>query len=149
MAEKYYVYIEAQAGFRKNMSTIDHIFVLHGLISHVINKGSKLYCAFVDFSKAFDYIVRENLWFKLIKIGIRGKIFNVIKSMYANIKSRVKFNNNLSEGFSCELGVRQGECLSPFLFAMYINDLEDEFYLKGFEGIDIGMIKILLLFICR
>ncbi len=39
----------------------------------------------------------------------------------------------------------QGECLSPFLFSMYINDLEDEFYLKGLEGIDIGMIKIFLL----
>ncbi len=85
-AEKYYVYIEAQAGFRKNMSTADHIFVLHGLISHVINKGCKLFCAFIDFSKAFDYIVRENMWYKLIQLGIRGKIFNVIKSMYEKYK---------------------------------------------------------------
>ncbi len=28
---------------------------------------------------------------------------------------------------------------------MYVNDLEDEFYLKGVDGIDIGMIKLLLL----
>ncbi len=42
------------------MSTIDNVFVLHGLISHVINKGSTLFCAFIDFSKAFDYIVRDN-----------------------------------------------------------------------------------------
>ncbi len=92
-AEKYYVYVESQAGFRKNMSTVDHIFVLHGLISHVINKGCKLFCSFIDFSKAFDYIVRENMWYKLIKLGVRGKLLNVIKSMYANIKSSfyVKF----------------------------------------------------------
>ncbi len=127
------------------MSTIDHVFVLHGLISHVINKGAKLYCAFIDFSKAFDYIVRENMWYKLLQLGIRGKIFNVVKSMYENIKSRVKFNNCLSEEFSCELGVRQDECLSPFLFAMYVNDLEDDFYLHGVEGVDVGMIKLLLL----
>ena len=46
-------------------------------------------------------------------------------------------------GFNCELGVRQGECLSPFLFAMYLNDLEDEFYLKGSTGIDIGMLTLM------
>ena len=29
-ADKYSVYIEAQAGFRSNMGTVDNIFVLHG-----------------------------------------------------------------------------------------------------------------------
>ncbi|MES9880123.1 MAG: reverse transcriptase family protein, partial [Sedimenticola sp.] len=144
-AETYYVYVESQAGFRKHMSTVDHVFILHGIITNLINQGKKLYCAFIDFTKAFDYIVRENIWFKLIRIGIRGNMLNVIKSMYENIKSRVKFNNQLSEEFSCMLGVRQGECLSPFIFAMYVNDLEEEFYLNGIEGIDIGMINIFLL----
>ena len=144
-AEEYYVYIEAQAGFRESMSTIDNLFVLHGLISHTINTGEKLFCAFVDFTKAFDYVVRDILWYKLIKLGVRGKILNVVMSMYKQIKSRVKLDCNISTGFSCELGVRQGECLSPFLFAMYLNDLEDEFYLKGSTGIDIGMLKIFLL----
>ena len=31
-AEEYSVYIEAQAGFRSGMGTVDNIFVLHGLI---------------------------------------------------------------------------------------------------------------------
>ena len=66
-------------------------------------------------------------------------------SMYKHIKSRVKLDCSISIGFECKLGIRQGECLSPFLFAMYLNDLEDEFYLKGSTGIDIGMLKIFLL----
>ena len=107
--EKYSVYVEAQAGFRQKMSTVDNIFVLHGLLTHVINQGKQLYCAFVDFTKAFDYVVRENLWYKLIKNGLRGKILN-IKSMYSVVKSKVKYNNMLShEFFGCTLGVRQGE----------------------------------------
>ena len=41
-AEKYHVYIEAQARFRKNMGTVDNIFVLHGLIQQFINKNKKV-----------------------------------------------------------------------------------------------------------
>ena len=55
------------------MSTADNIFVLHGLINHMLNSGKKLYIALIDFSKAFDYIVRDILWYKLIKLGVRGK----------------------------------------------------------------------------
>ena len=73
-AEEYSVYIEAQAGFRSGMGTVDNIFVLHGLISHILNQGKHSYCAFVDFTKAWDYIVRDNLWAKLIKLGLRGNI---------------------------------------------------------------------------
>ena len=140
-AEEYNVYIEAQAGFRKHMSTIDNIFVLNGLITHCINNNEYLYCCFVDFTKAFDYVERDILWYKLIKIGVRGRMLDIIKSIYTTVRSRVKNNNTLSESFSCNIGVRQGECLSPFLFAMYVNDLEQELDDKGVNGIDIGMVK--------
>ena len=33
-AEMYNVHIEAQAGFRKHMGTVDNIFALNGLITH-------------------------------------------------------------------------------------------------------------------
>ena len=41
--------------------------------------------------KAFDFVVRDMLWFKLIQSGVRGKILDIIQSMYQNIKSRVIF----------------------------------------------------------
>ena len=78
-AENYFLLIEAQAGFRPGMGTVDNIFVLHGLITHMLNTGKKLYCTFIDFTNAFDYVVRDNLWYKLITLGIRGKILNIIK----------------------------------------------------------------------
>ena len=65
--------------------------------------------------------------------------------MYTNIKSRVKFENVLSDEFSSYIGVRQGECLSPFLFSIYLNDLENEFVTKGLDGFDIGMLILYLL----
>ena len=140
-AAEYNVYIEAHAGVRDCMGTVDNIFVFHWLISHILNKVDKLFCSFVDFTKAFNYVVRDILWYKLIKLGV----LNVIMSMYKHAKSRVKLDCCISIGLECKLGVRRGECLSPFIFAMYLNYLEDEFYLKGSTAVDIGMLKIFLL----
>ena len=144
-SEKYYVLIEAQAGFRVNMSTVDDVFVLHSLLTHVLNQRSKLYCAFIDFTKAFDYVVRDNLWYKMIKLGIRGKILNIIKSMYSVVKSRVKYDNKLGTEFFCSLGVRQGECLSPMLFSLFLNDLEEVFATEGYWGLDLDTFKLFML----
>ena len=89
-ADAYDVYIEAQAGFRANYSTVDHSFNLYGVMSHLLNNSKKFYCAFLDFRKAFDYIDRNFSWHKLIGLGIRGRIFDVIQSMYSVVKSRVQ-----------------------------------------------------------
>ena len=144
-AEEYNVYVEAQAMFRKNMGTVDNIFLLSGLITHILNNNDSLFCAFIDFTKAFDFVVRDILWYKLLKIGVRGKMIDIIKSMYNIVKSQVKIENTLSEAFTCSIGVRQGECLSPFLFSMYLNDFEEELITNGVNGIDIGKLKLFLL----
>lgn len=111
----------------------------------MLNENKTLYVCYVDYTKAFDFVVRENIWLKLIKLGVRGKILKVLRSMYSNVKSRIKVHNSLSDSFICTLGVRQGDCLSPFLFSMYLNDLEETFILNGFQGIDLGMFKLFLL----
>ena len=51
----------------------------------------------------------------------------------------------MSSEFECYLGVRQGESLSPFLFSMYLNDIENEFYNSRINGINIGNVKLFLL----
>ena len=76
------------------------------------------------FTKAFDSLVRQNIYYTLIHYGVRGEIVNIIKSLYNNINLRVKHNNELSEAFNCYVGVFQGDCLSVFSFSIYVNDLE-------------------------
>ena len=66
-------------------------------------------------------------------------------SMYENAKSRVKFCNEIGNEFFCSLRVRQGECLSPPLFSLYLNDIEEQFMVSGFEGLDLNMFQLFML----
>ena len=64
----------------------------------------------------------------------------MIKPVYQLVKSIVKYNNCLSEEFTLSWS-SSGDCLSPLLFSLYLNDLENEFAQNSFEGVDIGILK--------
>ncbi|MEW8546030.1 MAG: reverse transcriptase family protein, partial [Candidatus Thiodiazotropha sp.] len=88
---------ENQAGFRKGYGVTDHIFVLHSLIEIMKKSKQKLFCAFVDFSQAFDSIWRGGLFRKLHFNSIQGKFLRIIYNMYENIKSCVKLSGESSQ----------------------------------------------------
>ena len=127
---------EEQVGFRENYSTLDHIFLLHSVIDLHLSQRKRIYCAFIDYKKAFDSVNRTSLWHKMIRNGIHGKLFRVIQNMYNDAKSCVMVEGDKSDFFGCNIGVRQGENLSPFLFALYLNDFE-LFVRDRYEGIDL------------
>ena len=117
---------EEQSGLCSGCNTVDHVFVLNMLIELYSHKKKKLFCAFINYKKAFDSIHRTLLRQKLISQNVCGKFFNVIYNLYSNAKSKVKMNSKISINcFSCNIVVRQGENLSPVLFALYLNDLHD------------------------
>jgi len=77
-AETNNVISEAQAGFRRNYSTCDHIFTLMATIQKQLINHKKLYVAFIDFQKAFDMINRRVLW------QILQKKWNKWKNVFSN-----------------------------------------------------------------
>ena len=60
----------------------------------------------------------------MIKCGIDGKLLDIIQSSYKNIKLRVNCFNSLSDLYTCDVGLLQGEIISPFLFSLFLNDIE-------------------------
>ena len=82
--------------FQKKKSTINCIVLLHSIIAKTLTDGKKLYCAFLDFEKCFDEIDRNLLFAKLINETISSKLISAIKSMYSVVKSKVRYNPELS-----------------------------------------------------
>ncbi len=62
-------------------------------------------------------------------------MFNVIHNMYENIKSCISYNDLKSDYFKCEMGVRQGENFSTFLFPIFLNDLEEFLTTHNIDGL--------------
>ena len=85
------------------------------------------YTCFVDFRKAYDSVPRELLWQKLAGRGVQGWFLDSIKALYGSVPMAVKTNEGLSSSFECVMGVKQGCPLSPTLFGMYLDDLEQVF----------------------
>lgn len=60
--EKNKVLVDIQAGFRKNRSTMDNIYILNYAVEKEISKKEgKVYAFFVDLKAAFDIINKEKL----------------------------------------------------------------------------------------
>ena len=116
--ENHNVINSCQAGFWQKYSTVDNLFIIKSLIDIALANKTKPHCCFTDFNQAFDTVWRPGLWQKLLQYNINGKCFNVICSLYANIKSKVMIDNDSSAYSPCMNGARQGENLSPILFSI-------------------------------
>ena len=119
------ILVAEQNGFRATRSCIDHIYALCTILRNRKEMGLETFLAFIDFQKAFDSVDRNLLLYKLSKIGISGHFYKAISSLYSNPRSRVILNEYETDYFDCPIGVKQGDCLSPTLFAIFINDLAE------------------------
>jgi hypothetical protein len=112
-AEQHNILTDAQFSFRPGFDTTDAIFALHSFITSTLRKDKRLYCCFVDYTRAFDSVTHSKLWQKLVRCGITGKLLNVIRSMYGKIKSCVKLNGKCSDFFECSVGLMRFRGVGP------------------------------------
>lgn len=138
---------ECQAGFRAKRSCLDQIFTLTNAIHLHLRLGQRhVYGLFVDFKRAFDSVKHKELWPKLFNLGMSAKLIRTIKSLYDTAAVRVKSEGGLSEKVPVTEGVLQGEKLSPFLFILFLSDMEEYMRRRGHEGLNIdGFNDILML----
>ncbi|KAK3574312.1 hypothetical protein QTP86_004345 [Hemibagrus guttatus] len=117
---------EQQYGFMPRKSTTDAIFAMRILMEKYRDGQRELHCVFVDLEKAYDRVPREELWYCMSKSGVAKKYVRVVQDMYERSRTVVRCAVGQTEEFKVEVGLHQGSALSPFLFAIVMDQLSEE-----------------------
>ena len=103
-------------GFRLGRGCGENLFVIRQLAEKMLERGKKLYAAFLDLDKAYDRVWRAGLWEALKEFGVEGRLLTVVQGMYKDSEAAVKVGGVLTDWFEVQRGVRQGCPTSPWLF---------------------------------
>lgn len=114
---------------------------MYSIVNSRKNAKQSTFGCFIDLKKAFDTVNRTCLWFKVKSMGINGKFYDAIYSLYDNISCCLQINGVLTDKFKISKGVKQGCIISPTLFAVFINDLATDLRALN-TGIDIDGVII-------
>ena len=78
-----------------------------------------IYFCFIDYVKAFDYVVHNKLWKILKVIWISDHLTCLVRNLYAGQEAIVRTGHGTMEWFQIEKGVHQSCILSSCLFNLY------------------------------
>lgn len=129
--EKNGILEEEQGGFREDRGCIDQVFSLYSIVGERMGDGKDTFMCFIDIKKAYDKVWRDGLWRCLAEYGVKGKMWRMLRAIYASSKATVLVDGSDSEVFDIELGVRQGDVISPLLFSIFFNGLIKDLKEKG------------------
>ena len=108
-------------GFEAGQRTDQCTFLLKQTVSYFATHGSSLHAMFLDAPKACNQVLHMKLFEKLIQTKVPMCFMRLLKHWYKEQTTQIKWGKHFSEPFHVSKGVRQGVLLSPYLFAVYLD----------------------------
>ena len=122
-----------QFGYKKNASGTQCSWMILEVVSYYLRHGTTVKAAWLDCTRAFDTCVFSTLFTKILDRGVPAIIVRGLLSIYRKQRCWVKWtaNQSVSRDFGISNGTRQGSCLSPAIFAVYLDELLNELRASG------------------
>lgn len=99
---------------------MDHLFTITQVIEKRMAYNQELHLLYVDLKKAYDSVPLNKLWEALEKTNINTELIKAVKSLYKQTQTKIKIGHTITNGFTTTKGLKQGCCLSPTLFKVYL-----------------------------
>jgi hypothetical protein len=112
-----------QFGFILGRSTMEAIFLIRQVMERYKDQKKDLHMVFIDLEKAYDKIPRNIMWRALDNHKVPTKYVTLIKDMHDKVVTSVRTTDGDINVFSINIGLHQGSTLSPYLFAIVIDEV--------------------------
>ena len=113
-----------QFGYKKESSGTQCSWMVLEVVSYYRRHDTTVKCATLDCTKAFDRCVFSTLFTKVLDRGVPAIIVRGLLSIYRKQRCWVRWmDRTISRNFGVTNSTRQGSCLSPCLFSVYLDEL--------------------------
>jgi hypothetical protein len=105
-------------------SIMEAIFLIRQLMERCREQKKYLHMIFIDLEKVCDKVTRNVMWWALQKHKVSSKYITLIKDVYDNVATSVQISDGDTNDFSINIGLHQGSALSPYLFALVMDEIK-------------------------
>ncbi|KIN94669.1 hypothetical protein M404DRAFT_83027, partial [Pisolithus tinctorius Marx 270] len=112
-------------GGRPGRSTEDSLLLLEATIRHAWRQKRVVSALFLDIEGAFPNAVTDRLLHNMRKRRLPREIVQFTERLLTNRKTRLRFDDYISNWVHIKNGIGQGDPLSMILYVIYSSDLAD------------------------